>query len=65
MSQNLQRISVSVDKNEYENLKKLVRPGISIGFLIRESIHQYLEKNKKSLFISSFFLVTYFFKIYS
>tara|TARA_R100000773_G_scaffold3888_3_gene4535 strand:- start:529 stop:687 length:159 start_codon:yes stop_codon:yes gene_type:complete len=48
MSQNLQRISVSVDKNEYEDLKKLVRPGISIGFLIRESIHQFLEKTKKN-----------------
>ena len=49
MSQNLQRISVSVDKEEYEELKKHTRAGISIGFLIRESIHQYLEKNKKNL----------------
>ena len=48
MSQNLQRISVSVDKEEYEELKKHRRAGISIWFLIRESIHQYLEKNKKN-----------------
>jgi len=48
MSQNLQRISVSVDKDEYEELKKHTRAGISIGFLIRESIHQYLQKNKKN-----------------
>ena len=34
MSQNLQRISVSVDKDEYEELKKHTRAGISIGFLI-------------------------------
>ena len=48
MSKNLQRISVSVDKDEYEELKKFTRSGISIGFLIRESIHQFLEKNKKN-----------------
>ena len=35
-------------KEEYEELKKHTRAGISIGFLIRESIHQYLEKNKKN-----------------
>ena len=33
---------------EYEELKKHTRAGISIGFLIRESIHQYLQKNKKN-----------------
>ena len=44
----LKRISVSVDSQEYDELKKLTRSGMSVGFLIRESIHQYLEKNKKN-----------------
>ena len=48
MSQNLQRISVSVDKDEYEELKKHTRAGISIGFLIREAIHDLLVKLKKN-----------------
>ena len=48
MNKNLQRICVAVDVDEYEELKKHTRAGISIGFLIRESIHQYLEKNKKN-----------------
>ena len=48
MSQNLQRISVSVDKNEYEDLKKFSRSGLSTGFLIREAIHDLLVKLKKN-----------------
>ena len=47
MNKNLKRISVSVDEDDYQELKDLSRAGLSIGFLIRESIHQYLEKNKK------------------
>ena len=47
MSQNLQRISVSVDKEEYEELKKHTRAGLSIGFLIREAIHDFLARTKK------------------
>ena len=47
MSKNLKRISVSVDEDEYEQLKDLSRAGLSIGFLIREAIQDFLEKTKK------------------
>ena len=48
MNNNLQRISVSVDKEDYEKLKGFSKPGISIGFLIREAIHDFLSKRKKA-----------------
>ena len=48
MNNNLQRISVSVDKEEYEKLKGFSKPGLSIGFLIREAIHDFLSKTKKA-----------------
>ncbi len=47
MSKNLKRISVSVDEDEYEQLKDLSKAGLSIGFLIREAIHDFLDKTKK------------------
>tara|TARA_R100001440_G_C2522676_1_gene119064 strand:+ start:4765 stop:4917 length:153 start_codon:yes stop_codon:yes gene_type:complete len=47
MNNNLQRISVSVDKEDYEKLKGFSKPGLSIGFLIREAIHDFLSKTKK------------------
>ena len=40
----LQRISIGVEKEEYEQLKNLSKPGMSIGFLIREAIDLLLEK---------------------
>ena len=46
MKSNLQRISVSVVENEYQQLKQLSKPGISIGFLIREAIHDFLINSK-------------------
>ena len=46
MNNNLQRISVSVDKEDYEKLKGFSKPGLSIGFLIREAIHDFLSKTK-------------------
>ena len=48
MNNNLQRISVSVDKEDYEKLKGFSKPGVSIGFLIREAIHDFLSKTKKA-----------------
>ena len=45
---NLKRISISVDPQEYEELKKLCRSGMSVGFLIREAIHEFLKKTKKN-----------------
>jgi len=48
MNNNLQRISVSVDKEDYEKLKGFSKPGLSIGFLIREAIHDFLSKTKKA-----------------
>ena len=48
MSQNLKRISVSVDEEKYSELKNLSKPGISVGFLIREAINDFLEKTKKN-----------------
>ena len=47
MSKNLKRISVSVDEDEYKELKDLSRAGLSIGFLIREAIHDFVIKTKK------------------
>ena len=44
---NLIRISLSVDEDEYKELKDLSRAGLSIGFLIREAIHDFLDKTKK------------------
>jgi hypothetical protein len=44
---NLIRISLSVDEDEYKELKDLSRAGLSVGFLIREAIHDFLEKTKK------------------
>ena len=40
----LQRISIGVEKEKYEQLKNLSKPGMSIGFLIREAIDLLLEK---------------------
>ena len=48
MNNNLQRISVSVDKEDYEKLKGFSKPGLSIGFLFREAIHDFLSKTKKA-----------------
>ena len=47
MNKNLQRICVAVDVDEYEELKKFSRSGLSTGFLIREAIHDFLDKTKK------------------
>ena len=47
MNKNLQRICVAVDVDEYEELKKFSRSGLSTGFLIREAIHDLLVKLKK------------------
>ena len=44
----LQRISIGVEKEKYEQLKNLSKPGISVGFLIREAINDFLEKTKKN-----------------
>ena len=44
MKKNLQRISVSVDKEDYKKLKGFSKPGLSTGFLIREAIHDFLLK---------------------
>ena len=46
-NKNLKRISVSVDEDEYKELKDMSRAGLSIGFLIREAIHAFLETTKK------------------
>ena len=46
-NKNLKRISVSVDEDDYAQLKDLSRAGLSIGFLIREAIHDFLDKTKK------------------
>ena len=48
MSQNLKRISVAVEEQKYGELKNLSKPGISVGFLIREAINDFLEKTKKN-----------------
>ena len=48
MSQNLKRISVAVDEQKYGELKNLSKRGISVGFLIREAINDFLEKTKKN-----------------
>ena len=40
----LQRISIGVEIEKYEQLKSLSKPGMSIGFLIREAIDLLLEK---------------------
>ena len=34
MNKNLKRISVSVDEDDYQELKDLSRAGLSVGFLI-------------------------------
>jgi len=47
MNTNLQRISVSVDKEDYKQLKSFSKPGLSTGFLIREAIHDFLLKISK------------------
>tara|TARA_Y100001937_G_scaffold38536_1_gene54808 strand:+ start:147 stop:296 length:150 start_codon:yes stop_codon:yes gene_type:complete len=47
-NKNLKRISVSVDPQDYEDLKKLCRSGMSVGFLIREAIHNFLQETKKN-----------------
>ena len=44
----LKRISVSVDSQEYDELKKLTRSGMSVGFLIREAIHRFLKEAKET-----------------
>ena len=48
MSQNLKRISVAVEEQKNGELKNLSKPGISVGFLIREAINDFLEKTKKN-----------------
>ncbi len=48
MNKNLQRICVAVDVDEYEELKKFSRSGLSTGFLIREAIHDLLVKLRKN-----------------
>ena len=47
MNNNLLRISVSVDKEDYEKLKGFSKPGLSTGFIIREAIHDFLQKISK------------------
>ena len=47
MNNNLQRISVSVDKEDYKKLKGFSKPGLSIGFLIREAMSDFLLKNSR------------------
>ena len=47
MNKNLKRISVSVDEDDYHELKDLSRAGLSVGFLIREAIHDFIAKTKK------------------
>ena len=47
MNKNLKRISVSVDEDDYQELKALSRAGLSVGFLIREAIHDFIAKTKK------------------
>ena len=42
----LKRISVSVNPDDYQHLKDLSRAGLSIGFLIREAIHDFVIKTK-------------------
>ena len=44
MNNNLQRISVSVDKKDYKKLKGFSKQGISTGFLIRAAIRDFLLK---------------------
>ena len=48
MSKNLKTISVCVDIDEYEELKTYTKSGLSVGFLIREAIHDFLKKTKKT-----------------
>ena len=48
MNKNLKRISVSVDEDDYQELKDLSRSGLSVGFLIREAIHDLLVKLRKN-----------------
>ena len=48
MRNNLLRISVGVVEDEYLQLKKLSKPGLSIGFLIREAIRDFLITDKNS-----------------
>ena len=43
----LKRISVSVNPDDYQHLKDLSSAGLSIGFLIREAIHDFVIKTKK------------------
>ena len=47
MSKNLKTISVCVDIDEYEELKAYTKSGLSVGFLIREAIHDFIAKTKK------------------
>ena len=47
MNNNLQRISVSVDKEDYKKLKSFSKPGLSTGFLIREAMRDFLLKNSR------------------
>ena len=47
MNKNLKRISVSVDEDDYQELKDLSRAGLSVGFLMREAIHGFIAKTKK------------------
>ena len=48
MSKKLKMISVCVDEEEYEKLKKLSKAGLSVGFLIREAISRFLKTVKRS-----------------
>ena len=54
----LKRISVSVNPDDYQHLKDLSRAGLSIGFLIREAIHDFVIKiinmNRSLYFLSRF-----------
>jgi len=47
MNKNLKRISVSVDEDDNQELKDLSKAGLSVGFLIREAIHDFIAKTKK------------------
>ncbi len=42
----LHRISTGIEKEKYDQLKSLSKPGMSIGFLIREAIDRFLKEAK-------------------
>tara|TARA_R100001443_G_scaffold109889_1_gene121520 strand:+ start:284 stop:430 length:147 start_codon:yes stop_codon:yes gene_type:complete len=47
MTKNLKRISISVDEDDYAKFQELKQPGLSVGFLIREAMSDFLKKFKE------------------